>query len=105
MNDVVKEKSEAWLTVSLFDKAKLPEVPNSLTYRIDEPDTDTEVLPDTPLGPASVVEILLTSADNTIIDTAKAFEKRRVTIHANYGVGKEFYDDKEYIIQNLKKVT
>lgn len=58
---------------------------------------------DTPLTPASSVEIRLTPADNAILNGGN--EQRRVTVVATYGVDDQVTDEYVYMVVNLRKVT
>lgn len=102
----VTEKSTAYLTVNFYDKAGALNVPNTITYRIDDVFGGLQVRGDTAIGaPASSIEITLTAADNTILNTAGQNERRRVTVTAVYGLGDQVADEYIYEVANLLKVT
>lgn len=101
----VTEKSTAYLTVVCKDKLGVAQTPATFTYRVDDVYTDTQVRGDTSLTPASQIEITLTLADNTILNSLHSYEKRRVTVVAVYGIGDQVTDEFIYEVVNLSKVT
>jgi len=101
----VPEKTTAYLTVSFFDKAGAPAVPSSVTYRIDDLITNTQILADTALTPAASIEITLTPAQNAILNDANANEPKRVTVKASYGATDGLNDEYTYNVKNLSGVS
>lgn len=103
--ETVTERSTAYLTVSFYDKAGALAAPASLTYRIDDVESNVQVRGDTTLTPANSVEITLTPTDNAILNLVGGNEQRRVTVTAVYGASDQLTDEYIYWVQNLRKVT
>lgn len=103
--ETVNEKSTAWLTVNSFDKDGVAEAPSTMTYRIDDVDSGTEILADTALTPATSVTIQLTPADNTLVDAARKQERHRVTVHTEFGVDDEHNEHFTYTVRNLEGIS
>jgi len=101
----VPEKTTAYLTVSFLDKAGAAAIPSAVTYRIDCLTTNTAILADTALTPASSIEITLTPAQNAIINQSDALETKRVTVKASYGASDGLNDEYDYLVKNLSGVT
>lgn len=102
----VTEKSTAYLTISFYDKSGALNVPNTITYRIDDVASGLQVRADTAIGAvASSVEINLTAADNAILNTTNRNEQRRVTVVATYGVSDQVTDEYLYEVVSLLKVA
>ena len=102
----VTEKSTAYLTVSFYDKAGALNVPNTITYRIDDVASGLQVRADTSIGTvASSVEITLTATDNAILNANNRSERRRVTVTASYGVADQVADEFYYEIVSLVKAS
>lgn len=102
----VTEKNTAYLTVNFYNKSGALDVPNTITYRIDDVASGSAVRADTAIGAvASSVEIRLTATDNTILNTNNRSERRRVTVTATYGVADQVTDEFYYEIVSLVKVT
>lgn len=100
----VTEQSTSYVTVNFLDKTGALAVPVSATYRVDDVATDTEVRTWAALTAASSIEITLTKADNTILNTAGRNEERRVTVIAVYSATDQVTDEYKYVITNLKKI-
>lgn len=102
----INEESTGYLTVKFFDKAGALAAPSSVVYRIDDVATGLEVRADTAVGsPGSEIEIVLTPADNTILNTVGDNETRRVTVTGTYGPSDQVTDDYLYEVRNLKGIT
>ena len=101
----VNEGSSAYLTVSLFDKLDAPAIPGTLTYSVFDLESSSELRASTALTPAAVVEIALTPADTAIVDTARAFERRRVTVVASYGPEDALRTQFDFLVRNLTRVS
>jgi hypothetical protein len=100
----INEGSTAWLEVAFLDRDGLPETPVGVTYRIDCLTNDSEVTADSSLSPGSSVEVVLSAADNQMIDETKETEHRRVTVTATYGAGQAHIERFDYLVQNLRAV-
>lgn len=104
MSSVVNERSTSYLSVSLLDKAGAAAVPASVRYRVDCQTTGQMVRDWTNLAPAAALEIVLTSADNAMVNAVNRSELRRVTVSAVYGVDDEVHNTWEYQVRNLDHV-
>lgn len=105
MIESVNERTTAYLTVTMRDKAGALAAPSGLSYRIDCLTTGTEILADTALTPADTVEIELTATQNRIITEGNKAERRRVTVSATYGADDELHEDYEYQVCDLAGVS
>lgn len=103
MVDVVKERTTAYLTVAFRDKAGAAAAPATVVYSVYDMTTGTEVRAETELTPAASIEIVLSAADNAIVGTGNARERRRVTVKATYAADDELHDQFEYYVQNLER--
>ncbi len=101
----VNERSTAYLTVTFRDKAGAAQAPASAAYRIDDVGSGQPVRGDTAISaPGSAVEIVLTTADNAIRNAAAGYERRRVTVTAEYGAGEAVRAEYVYRVINLAGV-
>ena len=100
----IKQGSTAYLTYSPRDKNGDPDTPLSLTYRIDDLTSGTEILADTALTPGSSVEIVLPPSVNVTVGN-KRVQHRRVTVQATYGPDDGVNDEYEYQLINLGGVA
>ena len=101
----VDEQSTAYLTTTFRDKAGVAAQPTSAHYVIHDGDSDTEIRASTTLTvSAGVVEITLNKADNTMNDSSKVTETRKVTVVGLYGAGDEINKVFKYRLNNLKHV-
>ena len=102
----VSEKSTAYVTVTFLDKDGVAAQPSSATYAIHDVDSDTEIRAFGALTPTDgVVEITLNKTDNTMVDSTKAKESRRVTVIAVYGADDELLSEYTYEVIGLKYIT
>lgn len=99
------ELTPAKLTVQFEDDKGLLATPTRVTYQIDCLTTGQSVLAATDIMPASQVTIDITSAQNTIINSANHVEMKRVTVLAYSGSATPIltvtYD---YYVENLAGV-
>ena len=84
------------------NKARDPESPANISYRIDCLSNKTEIVPDTAVTPAAEVEITLKPAINIIVDQNKTVERRLVTVTATYGADDALVREYEYNIKNMR---
>ena len=96
------EGSTGYVTVSFFDGAGASAVPASLSYRIDDVPSGTEIRGDTSLAPAASVEITLTPTDNQILDDTRIGEVRAITVTATYGATDAVNSAYQYRVLNLR---
>ena len=99
--DEVREKSQAFLTVTFKDKGGTATNPTSPKYRIDDLLTGDSIKALTALSPSSgVVEITIEASENAMVDATLDFEVHRVTVTSDQ-VNEEF----RFRVRNLKKVS
>lgn len=99
------ERSTGYLTVTFRDKDGLAAQPTSSWYAIFDVATGNTVRAATSLAPtAGVVEITLDVNDNTMVDSSKAVETRRVIVVATFGVNDELDAEYKYRLNNLNGV-
>lgn len=102
----VNERSTAYLTVTFRDKAGAEQAPASASYRIDDAGSGQAVRAATPImAPGSTVEITLTPDDNRLLDEANPYERRRVTVAAEYGAADAVNVEYVYQVIGLAGVT
>lgn len=101
----VNERSTAYLTVTPKDKAGAAQAPTTMTYRIDDVLTGTEILADTSVAPGSVVEIPLTPEQNRMLSAVNSVERRRVTVTAAYGISDQVCSEYVYEVVNLAAIA
>lgn len=101
----VNEGSTAYLTITFKDKTGTPQVPSSITYRIDCMTSGLQVLADTPVTPASSVEITLTPSQNAMLVSGNVRETKRVTVKTLYGISDALNDQYDYQVINLPYVS
>lgn len=98
---VVNAASTAYLTAAFAGKTGAAATPSSVSYRIDDLESGTEVRGDTAVTPAASVEIELTAADNALLGTRDR-ETRRVTVTAVYGAGDQVIDEYDYELKRVR---
>jgi hypothetical protein len=99
--DWVYENSVAYLTVKFYDKNNNLASPSSGTWQVhDLFSSQVMKAPTYITSMASSVELVLTTAINTLVDPNAAKETRRVTVRAFFVDG-ECWDEYDYNIIGL----
>lgn len=101
----VNEESTAYLQVSLLDRTGANSSPLTLTFRVHDVESGTEMVATTSISPVSPATITLTPTANTILKRVHKYETRRVTVDATYGSGDVLHDDYDYLVRNLEHVS
>lgn len=102
--ETVKEGTTSYLTVTFLDKDGAPATPAAATYQVHDVLTGDTIRDTTVITPlASQVEIILTPADNSLLNAANPDELRRVTVAAVYGAADGVKDEYVYRLKNLVK--
>lgn len=104
--DEVNERSTYLITVSFFDEDDDPVTPGAATYRIDDQQRRTNILPATAISPLNTTaEIEITSEQNAILRSRAESEIRTVTIEYDYGSGRHATAQYRYRLLNLYGVV
>jgi hypothetical protein len=104
--DKINEKSVGFLTVKFYDRYGILTAPTTLSWRIDDYTSGTQILGDTSVPtPTDTVVLKLIASYNAILDSAKAEETHRVTIKANAGTDDAFNSEYLLAVVNLNKIT
>jgi len=107
--DVVNEKTTAVVTCTFTDEDGSAVTPSTTTYRIDDVDTDTQILDDTVIVPSSSAEdYVITAAQNAMVTATKPREVHRLTITFTYtgaGAGQTGRGEYEFVVKNMTKIT
>ena len=99
--DWVHENSVAYLTVSFYDKNNNLASPTSGTWSVHDVGTSTVMKAPTYITTiASSVELILTTPINTLVNSTRSEETRRVTVRAFFTDG-EVWDDYDYNVIGL----
>jgi len=105
---VVNERNRAVLHASFYNLAGVLTAPFTLEYRIDDKDSGQQIREWTPIGGTLTAEmdIPLTSLDNAMVDPQRPFERRIVTLRADYDGDTSDETlataDYEYQVRNLR---
>lgn len=104
---IINEKSTLVLRLGFKDGSAQAVVPTAGRYRIDDVNSDSQILDWTDFTPsASTHDLTITSAQNAIISNALESEKKLVTVDVTYGTdGKKITGEYIYIVKNLAKIT
>jgi hypothetical protein len=97
----IGERSTSWLTVSFFDIAGLPAIPDSVTYRVDDQGSGTAIRAATSLVTAAVITVKLSPTDNRILNSVNEYEYREITVQAFFGGADECNEHAVYRVKNL----
>ena len=102
LKNVVNEQSTGWVFVSFYNVDNQVIVLDTLVYTIDDFETDNSVKTTTSVNPQEESVIRLAPEDNVIISTDLHFERKILTVIADFGSGQELKDQFVYYVKNLK---
>jgi len=76
----VNERCQSTLTCTFRDKDGVLATPTTLKYRIDDILSGTVIKPNTSVSPStSSYDITITASENSIINTSRIYEERKVS--------------------------
>ena len=102
--ETVNEKSVAVLTLLFKDEDGALINPSTASYRVDDKSSGSNITAATTINPVDgMYDIVITAAQNAIVDSAKVFETKVVTVSWTYGTG-DANAEYEYRVKNLLKV-
>lgn len=89
----------------LYTADDTPKVPASLSYRIDDVYTGTNIRPDTSVTPQSPkTAITIDAADSVLLSQSNRYEKRRVTVTGTFSDGTQDSFEYDFLVRNLRFV-
>jgi len=97
----INEKTWSTVDVSPLDADDAPVTPASAEYRIDCLHSRTEVIGMTALTPATTMPIIVTAAQNAIVNESSPYEDKEITVHMTDGGGNEWYERYRWRVVNL----
>lgn len=101
----INENSTCFVPASFYDKNGSAEVPASISYRIDDVASGTEIKADTSVGAASSIEITVAATENAILDGDNKYEVKRLTLTATYGASERATEVVYWRVRNLEAVS
>jgi hypothetical protein len=101
---LINERTTAYLRIQMIGPDGELALPSAVVYRIDELATGREIRGNTPVPPATTVDITLTPEETRIIGDAYQDQTRLLTVQATYGIDDTLHDEFEFVIRNLRKV-
>jgi len=102
MAKTVNEKSPLFMTVEFKDETGSPLIPTTVEWRLDDKETNTEIVDWTNLpSPAATMTVIIPATNNEIVNEAKVREERMFGVRANVGMGAEAHAEFQYHVLNL----
>ncbi len=99
---MVNENSTSYLTVTFYDESSEPVTPDSITWKVHDKSTGTELQPATSVPVGTSVELVISPTINRILNSIHKEETRVVTVETTYGSTQQFNADYEYSVKNLR---
>lgn len=87
------EESACFVIASYFDNTGTAFVPNAVQYRIDDVVSGANILPWTSIVPGITNEVVITSAQNAMINNSRSSESHQVLFQVTDGFGNVTYAD------------
>jgi hypothetical protein len=104
--EIINENTTLTLLMAFEDEEEAAVIPTSVEYRIDDVASGDEILDWTTFTPSAATHnLVITAAQNAILDGTLAKEKKRVSFKVAYGIDKEATDEYIYAVRNLTKIT
>ena len=106
MSTTVNEKSPLCVSIAFKDEDGDALTPYSVEWRLDDLETDTEIVDWTALvSPASTMEVIILASNNLIVDETNVREARMFGVRINEGLDSEAHQEFKYHVINLKGAT
>lgn len=83
MVPTLNEGSRCFIKAKFFDKLENPQIPSSVSYRIDCETTQQQILDWTDVTPAAVIEVVVDATTNVMVNSRNPIERKAVTVRAN----------------------
>lgn len=97
----IPEKSRQGFSFIFEDEALAPFVPNTVRYRLDNPDTAIELIGWTDVAPAATVTVIIPADANRILNDTNAYESRTLTVQSDANTDSQLSQERTYRVQNL----
>jgi len=102
MANTVKEKSPLFMLLGFKDELGAPLIPNTVEWRLDDRELDSEIVPWTALPtPAANMTMIIPGTNNTIVTETNIRERRTFGLRLNSGLPAEAHDQFHYHVLNL----
>jgi hypothetical protein len=108
VNSRIAEGSAFTLAAKVYDDSSdvwALSVPTTLRYRIDDPNRNATILDWTSITADDESSIVVTGAQNAIVNDCSREEKRQLTLQANNGLSSQFSETYNWSIVNLAGQT
>jgi hypothetical protein len=102
----INENTALTLTISFADDTGAEIIPATAEYRLDDVSSGAEILTWTSITPSTAaLDIIITEAQNAILDSTREREKKRLTARFTYGAdNKQATAEYIYAVRNLTKI-
>jgi hypothetical protein len=98
----LNEGSRCFIKAKFFDRRETPQIPTSLSYKVQCETTGTVLQDWTAVTPDTVVEVQIDATLNKIVNRRNTIERKVVTFMANADPPESaFTEDQEYDLINL----
>ncbi len=102
MTITVNELSSLCMSLSFKDEAGDPLIPSTVSWRLDDKETDTEIVGWTSLpSPAAEMSVVIPGSDNQIVDESKKRERRTFGVRVDNTLEGEGYGEIHYHVINM----
>ncbi len=102
MTNTVNEKSPLYITVIFKNEDGDSLVPTTVDWRLDDRESDSEIVDWTSLGtPAASMSLVLEASNNLIVSESSTRERRALGIRVDDGLSTEAHQEFQYYVQNL----
>ncbi|PKN71198.1 MAG: hypothetical protein CVU54_01895 [Deltaproteobacteria bacterium HGW-Deltaproteobacteria-12] len=105
--NVVNEETTLTLQCTFADGTGAAVIPSAGLYRLDDVSSDTQIVDWTAFTPSAAThDLTITDAQNAILDSTRAVEKKRLTVSITFGTdNKKATAEYVYAVRNLSKIT
>jgi len=104
--ETVNEKSTAVIRMWFYNQDRVPAIPTSVSYTLHDESTGDVIIASTPATTMDyTIDIYIGASYNTIVNDARNYETKVLTITWNFGGGISGYAEYKYRVKNLSQVS
>lgn len=104
--ETVNEKSTAVIRMWFYNQDRVPAIPTSVSYTLHDESTGDVIISSTvALTMDYTIDIYIDAVYNTIVNNARNYETKVLTVAWDFGGGISGYVEYKYRVKNLSQVS
>jgi len=99
----ITERSSYTVTARFRNRSSVADVtPTNVRYRLDSRDGAAQIADWTSATASTSVPIVITSAQNAMLNDTRSFERHVLTVASDYGLSTQYIDTFDFEVRNLQ---